>query len=932
MVETRGSRNHQTHEREELLATKLTIPRVRSGYLARSRLLKSLDEAMDRGLILVCTPAGFGKTTLIADWADQARRPVAWFSLEPDDSDPVRFWRYVVAAFEHAGVAVGRRVRSLLEAPRGVSSEDVATALLNELETRPDEVTLVFDDYHVIESRRVHDGMTFLADHLPPQLHVLIASRSDPPLPVARLRARGQLVELRAGDLRFTPQESADLLREVWDLDLSPESIVALESRTEGWAVGLQLAALSLRDRADPDAFVEAFTGTHRYVLDYLSEEVLARQPDPVRTFLLRTSILERLSGPLCDAVTRSSGGQGMLEDLERANLFLVPLDEERRWYRFHHLFADLLRARLQQTETDLVPELHRRAAAWCEQHGLIDEAVHHALRSDDATWAARLVEQHLGETLGRAEEAHVERWLSQLPDHAVRSRPALCLAKGLRQLFRGRLDSVEQWLAHAERAFERDQESPEFGVLTEVGTVMKVPAAIALLRSELAGARGDPEGMAEYAASALTEIAEDEHGPRFWARWLSGAEAQLMRGRVAEAERDSAELLSEGRAALDPHPGMVSCLSWLGQVQEARGRLGPALRTYREALRMVTQAPRVWPSGPAASTYVFTSNYAGLAHLGIARVLYERDRLDDALQHVTQGVELGGQEIWFREHALVLSAWIRQAIGQAEPALAAMNEASRLQAGPQVNNLWHPAAPERARLLLAQGQTAEAERWTEEVGLTEDDEVSYLRERDHLVLARVLLARSHPDRALPLLSRLDDLAVSQGRLGSVIQIRAVRSLALQSAGDHEGALALLADALSLARPERHSRVFADEGGTMAALLQSLMRARRGRGAGASRPEHEHLTRVVRAFRPSASHPEMSAPARGAAGPIEPLTQREREVLASMAAGMRNRQIADELVVTVDTVKRHVSHIFHKLGSANRMEAVARARELHLIP
>ncbi|HEX6581359.1 MAG TPA: LuxR C-terminal-related transcriptional regulator [Actinomycetota bacterium] len=934
MVGTRGSRDHPTHEREELLATKLATPHVRPGLLARPRLLKSLDEAIDRGLTLVCTPAGFGKTTLLADWADRVKRPVAWLSLDPDDSDPVRFWRYVAAALERSGVRVGERVRSLLEAPRGVSSEGVVTALLNELEASPDEVTLVFDDYHVIESRPVHDGMTFLVSHLPPQLHVLMATRSDPPLPLPRLRARGQIAELRAADLRFTPEESAAFLREVWGLDLSPEAVVVLESRTEGWVVGLQLAALSLRDRPDPDAFVDAFTGTHRYVLDYLSGEVLERQPERVRTFLLRTSILERLSGALCDAVTGGSDGQAMLEDLERANLFLVPLDEERRWYRFHHLFRELLRARLQQTEISVVPDLHRRAAAWCERHGLIDEAVHHGLRSDDAPWAARLVEQHLAETLGRAEEAHVERWLAQLPDDAVLSRPALCLAQGLRQLFLGRLDSVERFLGQAERVFHHGQESPAFGVLTEVGTVGEVPAAIALLRSELAGARGDPEGMAEYAASALSEMAEEEHGPRFWARWLSGAEAELMRGRLAEAERASAELLAEGHAAPDPLPGMVSPLSWLGQVQQARGSLTAALRTHREALRLATLSSQARMKGPAPTTYIFTSAYQeGLAHLGIAQVLYERDLLEDALRHVEEGIELGRQETWFREHALVISAWIRDAMGQAETALEAMNEASRLQASPEVNSLWHPAASERARLLVAQGQTAEAERWTEERGLTEDDDVSYLRERDHLVLARVLLARSEPGRALRLVERVDELARSQDRIRSLIQIRAVGSLAMQATGDHQGALALLADVLALGRPEGFIRVFADEGPPMAALLQSLIRARRHGGrAAASRAEREHVNRVVRAFRSPVGHLEVPGTAPVEAGPIEPLTRRELEVLGLMAAGRRNQQIADELVVTLDTVKRHVSHIFDKLGTASRTEAIARARELRFLP
>jgi LuxR family maltose regulon positive regulatory protein len=379
-------------ERVDLLVTKLNLPRTRPDHLGRSRLIQRLNEGMAREVILVCTPAGFGKTTLLAGWAAGARLPVAWLSLDPEDNEPTRFWRYVVAALDRARGGLAEDVLPLLT-PRVLSSQGMVTALVNQLQATPEEVALVLDDYHLLQSRPIHDGMAFLLGHLPPQLHVVITSRSDPPLPLPRLRARGQLAELRTADLRFTPEESAALLREVWALDLAPEAVAVLGSRTEGWAVGLQLAALSLRERPDPDAFLDAFAGTHRYVLDYLSEEVLDRQPDRVRRFLLETSILERLSGPLCDAVTGRSDSQDLLEELERANLFLIPLDEERRWYRFHHLFRDLLGAELQRAEATRLPELHHRAAVWSEQHGLIDETIRHALAAGDAAWATQLVE-----------------------------------------------------------------------------------------------------------------------------------------------------------------------------------------------------------------------------------------------------------------------------------------------------------------------------------------------------------------------------------------------------------------------------------------------------------------------------------------------------------------------------------------------------------
>jgi LuxR family maltose regulon positive regulatory protein len=905
--------------RDELLATKVNLPRTRPDRLARSRLVQRLDAGMGQPLVLMCTPAGFGKTTLLADWAADAPLPVGWLSLDPDDNEPMRFWRYVVAALDRVVGGLGEQIIPLLGPGSGTSTHGVVTALINRLQTQPDELALVLDDYHLIDEPAIHDSLGFLLSHLPPRLHLAIASRSDPPLPVARLRASGQLAELRAADLRFTPQEAAAFLREVWRLDLPPEAVAALEARTEGWAVGLQLAALSLQGRPDTEEFLDAFTGTHRYVLDYLSEEVLGRLPDQVRRFLLQTSILERLCGPLCDAVTGDSDGQGMLEELERANLFLVPLDEQRRWWRLHHLFADLLRARMLQTKPELVPELHRRAASWCEQHGLIDEAIRHALAAEDTPWATRLVEEHLGETLRRGESVALARWLSLLPDDTVRSRPGLCLAMAMTELNLDHLESAERLLAHAERAFDRHgREPPELQIPTSGGMVAQVPAAIALLRAELAYDRADPDAVAAFARAALAHMAEHEHGPRLFARSLLVG-ADWMTGRVVDTEPAFAELLAEGRAAPAAYPVLRTCFM-LGLVQQAQGKLGAALRTYREGLRLAT-------AGDWFSVY-----HAGEAHVGLAQVLYQRNQLGEAHQHATQGVEFCRQVIELTELdiALVALAWVRQAMGDPDGALEAMEEACRTYARPDVVALAYPAWSERARLQLILGRVEEAARWTREQGLTEHDEVSYLREGDHLVLARVLLAQSQPDRALGLLERLDALAASQGRTGSLIQIRALRALALQAADEHQGALTLLAETFELAAPEGHVRVFADEGPPMAALLRSLLgtrrRARAAAGAGAGT---EHLHRVIQAFQPIAAQADSTA--RTVRGLIEPLTDRELEVLRLLAAGRRNRDIAAELVVTLETVKKHTSHIFAKLGAANRTEAVAHARRLGLI-
>ena len=907
-------------EREELLATKITIPPVRAGSLVRPRLLAALDEAVARELTLVCTPAGFGKTSLLAEWARAGTHPVAWLSMDQGDSDPNRFWRYVAAAVDRAGVQLDERIGPLVDS-RTTSSDDLVVAVVNGLEIVPHDVTLVLDDYHAVTSPAVHETVAFILGHLPRPLRLVIASRSDPPLPLPRLRARNQLAELRGADLRFTADESAAFLREVWSLDLGPEAEAVLAARTEGWAVGLQLAALSLREHPDPATFLDAFSGSNRYVLDYLSEEVLERLPERVRSFLLQTSILERLSGQLCDAVTGGTDGQDVLQQLERANLFLVPLDEERRWYRFHHLLRDLLHAELARSEPDRVPELHRRAATWFERHGLVDEAIRSAVSAGEFDWAARLVETNMRETLRQDEGMILSRWLSALPEDVVRTRPNLCLAQGWMQLHIGHLDVAERLADHAERALERgdgawqDLELPSLG-----GAVTEAPAAIALLRADLAAARGDLDRMARSAGFALAQMGPKERGPRFLARFQLAC-VDWMAGRLVKAEVAFARLLEEGEGAPHPYPLEASCFA-LGQVQTGLGELDAALRTNRKSLGRATEGGRI------------SAFHAAEAHIGIAQVLYQRDQLDEALRHASAGIDLCRHAIEFVLPAigLLTLAWTRHAMGQEDAALEAADEACRIRPNRPSGfvALWNPAEAERARLLLAVGRMEDAERWADEWGLSEDDEVSYAREREHLVLARLLLARRQAAPAIDLLNRLEALADSQGRRWSLIEMRALRSLALQSSGEHDDALTTLESALSEARPEGSIRVFADEGPPMAALVQRLIRQRQGgRSVAAPRHAREHLLRVAGAFRTQRRPVGHDVPV--APGVVEPLTARELEVLGLLAAGRRNRDIADELVVTLDTVKRHVSHIFDKLGVFNRTEAVARARELHMI-
>ena len=488
-----------------LLATKLNVPGLRPGFVFRPRLAQRLDEGLGQGLILVCAPAGSGKTVLLADWARLGRPPAAWLSLDDADNDPARFWRHALAALDHVRPGISERVSPLLGPPAPVSFEGLVTALINELAAGPDdgERPLVLDDYHLIGSQPVHASLGFLLEHRPPGLGVVLASRSDPPLPLARLRARGQLAELRAAELRFTAGEAAAMLREAAGADLPDAAVAALADRTEGWAAGLQLAALSLRGQADVAGFVTAFTGSNRYVLDFLAEEVLERQSEQVRAFLLETSVLERLSGELCDAVTGRPGSQPLLEQVERAGLFLLPLDEVRGWWRYHHLFADLLRARLQDEQPGRAAQLHRNAATWYEEHGLADDAIGHAVAAGEMTWAARLIEQHFDAVYyWRGEGATIQRWLSALPADLVRSRPRLLLVQALVAATSGNLGAVEPLLDAAERAFAGTVGEPFGPTAGRAGSMLvNVPALIALHRSYLAQLRGDAEGTAAFAS-----------------------------------------------------------------------------------------------------------------------------------------------------------------------------------------------------------------------------------------------------------------------------------------------------------------------------------------------------------------------------------------------------------------------------------------------
>jgi LuxR family maltose regulon positive regulatory protein len=896
-----------TSERDFLLATKLNVPGLRPDLVPRPRLEQRLDEGQRRGLILACAPAGYGKTVLLADWIRRGRRPVAWLSLDAGDNDPVRFWRHTVAALDRVRPGIGERLVPLLGPPPPPSFQPLVTALINEVAGQPDEtLLLVLDDYHVISSPLVHESLGFLLEHRPLGLRLALTSRSDPPLALARLRAHGQLTELRAAELRFTTDEAATLLRQPGGP--VPDTIAAaLAARTEGWAAGLQLAALSLRGQADAAGFTAAFTGSHRHILDFLTEEVLEQQPGDLREFLLETSVLTRLSGELCDAVTGRPGSQARLEKIERDGLFLVPLDEVRGWWRYHQLFADLLRARLEQDAPDRAAELHQRAASWYAERELPDEAIEHAVAAGELAWAARLIEQNFDAAHSlRGEAATIQRWLAPLPADLMRSRPRLLLARAVPAAVGGRLAEAGQLVEAAEQAWASSAtssgasagEEPFEPTIGPAGSLLvNVPALLALTRGYLTQLHGDAGGTAEWGSRALAASEPDQ--------WIvrSVAQGQLavagwLNGQLGEAERGFADSIIGRRAV-----GLPTWEAWasfeLGQVQLAQGRLNAAESTGQQALDAVAEAGQA--SLPTA----------GPAYVSLAGVAYQRNELARAREHLVRGIALSRSFVYTMPLATGLAtlARVRQADGDAAGARAAMADAVAATPGPP--GLLNPIPALWARLVLAQGDLATAERWTREHGLHEDDEPDYPREPGQLVLARVVLAQGRAGAALAFLDRLRAAATRQDRAGSLIEIGALRALALAATGAGDQALEALAETLAVAGPQGYVRVFADEGPPMTALLARLGAADGGidRGPGGGRPEVPAVP-----------------------GLIEQLTPRELEVLEMLAAGRSNQAIASRLVVTLDTVKKHVSHILGKLGAANRTEAVARARGLGLIP
>jgi len=904
-----------------ILTTKLYIPVPRTKVVQRPRLIDRLNEGLNRKLTLISASAGFGKTTLVGEWVAGCGRPVAWLSLDEGDIDSTRFLTHLVAALQTIEDHLGGGAVNALQSPQPPSIESILTILLNEISALPYKFVLVLDDYHAMDAAWIDDALDFLLEHLPPQMHLVIATRENPQLSLSRLRARSHLIELRDTDLRFTPGEAAAFLDQVMDLSLAADEMKVLESRTEGWIAGLQLAALSMQGRKDIPAFIREFAGDNRYIMDYLVEEVLQRLPDPIRSFLLQTSILDRLHGPLCDAVTGRADGSARLQYLERGNFFVVPLDDRRQWYRYHHLFAEVLSAHLRSDQPDRVAELHQRASLWFERHGSADDAIRHSLAAHDFGRAADLIERNIPALRRTRQETAMLKWLKALPDELVRCRPVLSvwyagalLAGGELDAAPDRLRDAEQWLEPTADPGERQPGRPAGMVVADEEEFRRLPSVIAVYRAGLALVLGDVPAVVHYARRALDLVPENDPLPRGAATALLGL-ALWRNGDLEEARRTFAGGIASVQLAgaiSDAINGSIA----LAEIRIAQGRLREAMHIYERGLQLAKDHGEPDLRG-TADIYV-----------GMSELCREHGDLEAATRNLLRSKEQGEHTGFpqYRYRWRVAMARIREAEGDLNGAFDLLREAESLY----VNDFFldvRPAAALKARVRAKQGRLGEALDWARERGLSAMDDLGYPREFEHIVLARVILAQYQNDRAertlleaIGLMERLLQAAEAGGRTGSALEILVVQAIARQAQGDIPAALSLLRRALTLAEPEGYVRLFADEGRPMEVLLEAAAKA-------GIAPDY--VQRLLTAFGHEESGTRTKPVIRE---PLdEPLSERERDVLRLLGTDLSGPDMARELRVSLNTLRTHTKNIYEKLEVNNRRAAVRRAKDLDLL-
>ncbi|HSF82201.1 MAG TPA: LuxR C-terminal-related transcriptional regulator [Anaerolineales bacterium] len=892
-----------------LLATKFYFPPARANLVSRPRLLERLNEGLRGPLTLIAAPAGYGKTTLMVEWraAHGHAMPVAWLSLDEGDNDPARFWFYLISALGTLQSDLGIDLFQMLQTPKLLPTENLLTELINNLNAFPKDFVLALDDFHIITSQEVIRGIDFLLEHIPLHMHLVLLTRTDPPLAISRLRGRGQLVEIRAHDLSFTPEEATALLNDLMKLDLSASDVSALGARTEGWIAGLRLTALSMQGRHDTSEFIREFTGSNRYIVDYLGEEVLRQQDERVQSFLWETSILRRLSASLCDRITGQSRSQQILEQLETANLFVIPLDDRRGWYRYHHLFSDFLQHQLKRHQRERVPDLHRRASEWYEENRLADEAVFHAFEAQEVERAAGLIETNALDALMRGEFYTVTNWLNSLPEAYVKSRPKLGVSQAWQLISTDRIVEAESWLQAVEEELgftTHGRLETSAGDVQNDGELDELLGAIATLRSTIGAWQGATLRTIEVCQWALERFREGNLSHRSILEW-NLAFASRIAGDVNTAEHAYLSAIEHGQAsgnyviALNATEGLAELYSVMGQLRRAE-------KMFWQVFELGDQY-RVTYSVPF-----------GAAHFGLAEVMRQWNRLDSAVEHLQKGFEIcekwGALDL---VKGFICLCRTRMAQGDFRGAKQAIQKAIDLAEAHHQRFRGGVAVATRVRLWLAQGEIEKADQWLQERDEYHQDDPRELSELEGIVMARVLLAQRRYHQALALLDRLLHNAESVKRMGNIIEILILQATARQAQKELDQAIALMEKALALAEEEGFTQVFHEQRLIIGDLLNEVIE---------KKGLHSRYARVLTSSQaPSTAQPSQQGIL------IEPLSEREIEVLQLIADGHNNREIGERLFISVGTVKRHITNIYGKLGVHSRTQAIALARELGIV-
>ena len=900
----------------ELLSTKLFIPRPQKNLVSRPRLVERLNAGLEKKLTLIAAPAGFGKTTLLSEWIPQSPRCVTWFSLDDADNDSIRFWTYFISSLQSLHPDFGESVLKLLQSPQAPPISSILVSLINEITAFEDEFVFVLDDYHLIDSQAIHESLTYLIAHLSKNMHLIIATRADPPLPLARLRARDKLTEIRAGDLRFTTDETKSFFSQETGDTLTAEEAAILEERIEGWIAGLKIAALSMQGREDTSEFIRTFSGSHRHILGYLADEVISQRPTGTMDFLLQTSILDRLCGELCDAVTGSSNGQVTLENLEHANLFITPLDDNGKWYRYHHLFAEVLQARLRRNQPELLAELHLRASEWYEANNLVVEAVQHALAASAVDRVSQLIEQYRWAFLERGQAITLRRWLDELPREVVCTRPSLSLAYAWIMTYNEQPETLEKYLVDAEQALGKTSSMATQEISKNENSLQ---GEIAVLRAQICLAQFDFLCVIAWCRQALELLHEDNFLVRGWATYYLG-HGEKHCGHALDAERAYKEASELGLRADNLFVAVFALIN-LAEVQISMGRLRDAAETTQLILKITTEGhQKSWP-------------VIGFAYWGLGILNYEWNDLDNAERYLRLGIEYGQRSGLISLETISLFSLLLTLQAQGDmQGTEEMLEKIGLMIKQNTHPIYAATFPAfEANLRWMQRHYKQAYHWADTFELSLDaGDLLYVHERDYLTLARIRRTQGKLDGLQEVLAQLSKSAETDQRFGNLFEILIQQALLQYTLGKILQAFPLLEHVLKMAGPEGYIRIFVDEGHPMRLLLMEYKSVIKKKIADGVDVESLRLLTYTDKLLAAFSQPALGEKSKQK-DMLEPLSEREMEVLQLIATGRTNKEIAEILVIAVSTVKSHIKNLYGKLGTNRRTQALALARDLGLL-